>query len=231
MKAFLSWHKFRSFSDLWNLHVPQLFGWVGIQRPLTSTFVLSRPLVWAQSNKGRLAAIRPPFRLATFGWSSCIIVQQGSSFSLSPTFPSPKTLLQRQRTGASPGEMQEAQGREAHHSAQSLQAEAQVPPKTSNTAGNKIKWPAAADKKAWNDFDSDICETPTIIDLRVIHLVSSPVWCEAETNKNFRCPKGTGAEYSRLARRSRFNSVMNSVFRFFLRPWICCTNFCGSVLS
>ena len=69
---------------------------------------------------------------------------------------------QRQRTGASPGEMREAQGREAHHSAQSLQAEAQVPPYTSNTAGNKIKWPAAADKKAWNDFDSDICEILTV---------------------------------------------------------------------
>ena len=65
---------------------------------------------------------------------------------------------QRQCTGASPGETQEAQGREAHHSAQSLQAEAQVPPKTSNTVGSKIKWPAAADKKAWNDFNSDICE-------------------------------------------------------------------------
>ena len=40
---------------------------------------------------------------------------------------------QRQRTGAASGETQEAQGREAHHSAQSLQAEAQVSPKTSNT--------------------------------------------------------------------------------------------------
>ena len=69
---------------------------------------------------------------------------------------------QRQRTGVSPGETQETQGREAHHSAQSFQAEAQVPPKTLNTAGNKIKWPAAADKKAWNDFDSDICEILTV---------------------------------------------------------------------
>ena len=60
--------------------------------------------------------------------------------------------------GVSPSERQEAQGREAHHSAQSLQAEAQVSPKTSNTVGSKIKWPEAADKKAWNDFDSDICE-------------------------------------------------------------------------
>ena len=69
---------------------------------------------------------------------------------------------QRQRTGASPGETQETQGREAHHSAHSLQAEAQVPRKTSNTARNKIKWLAAADKKAWNDFDSDICEILTV---------------------------------------------------------------------
>ena len=69
---------------------------------------------------------------------------------------------QRQRTGASPGETQEAQGREAHHRAQSLQAEAQVPLKTSNTAGNKIKWPAAADKKARNLFNSDICEILTV---------------------------------------------------------------------
>ena len=69
---------------------------------------------------------------------------------------------QGQRTGASPGETQETQGREAHHSAQSLQAEAQVPPKTLNTAGNKIKWPAAADKKALNDFNWDICEILTV---------------------------------------------------------------------
>ena len=53
---------------------------------------------------------------------------------------------QRQRTGVSPGETQETQGWEAHHSAQFLQAEAQVPQKILNMAGNKIKWPAATDK-------------------------------------------------------------------------------------
>ena len=70
--------------------------------------------------------------------------------------------IQRQCTGTSPGETQEEQGREAHHRAKSLQAEAQNSPKTSKTVGSKIKWPTAVDKRAWNDFDSDICEIPKV---------------------------------------------------------------------
>ena len=49
----------------------------------------------AQSNKGRLEAIRPPRGLGwvTFGWVSCIIVQQGSSLGSCPIFSSPKPPL------------------------------------------------------------------------------------------------------------------------------------------
>ena len=63
---------------------------------------------------------------------------------------------QTQRMGISPGEMQEVQGWEAHHSGQFLQAEAQKPPGTPRTFGNKIKWLVAMDKKAWFDFNVDI---------------------------------------------------------------------------
>ena len=50
------------------------------------------------------------------------------------------------------------QGWEAHHSAQSLQAEAQDSPSTPKTLGKRIKWPAATGKKAWYDFDEDVSE-------------------------------------------------------------------------
>ena len=46
----------------------------------------------------------------------------------------------------------EVQGREAHHSAQSLQAEAQNSPGTLKTFGKKIKWPVATDKKSMARF-------------------------------------------------------------------------------
>lgn len=60
---------------------------------------------------------------------------------------------QQQRAGIFPGE---TQGREAHHSAQSLQAEVQVGPDT--PFRRKIKWPPASNKHAWHEFDVDISE-------------------------------------------------------------------------
>ena len=54
--------------------------------------------------------------------------------------------------------LQGVQGREAHHSAQSLQAEAQNQSGTPKTFGKRIKWPATTDKKAWHDFDEYISE-------------------------------------------------------------------------
>ena len=50
-----------------------------------------------------------------------------------------------------PSETQEVQGWEAHHSAQSLHAEAQDLPGTPKTFGKRIKWPADTNKKAWHD--------------------------------------------------------------------------------
>ena len=50
------------------------------------------------------------------------------------------------------------QDREAHYSAQSLQAEAQNSPGTPKTFGKKTEWPVAIDKKALHDFDEDISE-------------------------------------------------------------------------
>ena len=58
------------------------------------------------------------------------------------------------RTGVSPGEMQKVHGQEAHHSAQSLQAEVTE----TCTAFRKIKWPIATNKNAWHNFDISIGE-------------------------------------------------------------------------
>ena len=55
---------------------------------------------------------------------------------------------QTQRAGIPPGETQEVQGWVAHHSAQSIQAEAQYSPGTPKTLGKRTKWPTATDKKA-----------------------------------------------------------------------------------
>ena len=52
----------------------------------------------------------------------------------------------------------EMKGQEAHHSVQSLHAEAQDSPGTPNTFGKRIKWPMATDKKAWHDFNENIRE-------------------------------------------------------------------------
>ena len=65
---------------------------------------------------------------------------------------------QTQRAGVSPGETQEVYGQEAHHSAQSLQAEETE----TRTAFRKIKWPTAANKKTWHDFDTSIGEIVNI---------------------------------------------------------------------
>ena len=59
------------------------------------------------------------------------------------------------KPGAAP---EKVQAREGHHSAQSLQAEAQDSPGTPKTVGKRIKWPAATVKKSWHDFDEDISE-------------------------------------------------------------------------
>ena len=48
--------------------------------------------------------------------------------------------------------MQEVLGLEAHDSTQSFQAEAME----THTAFRKIKWPTAANKKAWQDFNTNI---------------------------------------------------------------------------
>ena len=59
---------------------------------------------------------------------------------------------QMQHAGVSPGEMQEVQDQEAHHSAQSIQAEVIE----TLTAFKKIKWPTTANKNAWHDFNTSI---------------------------------------------------------------------------
>ena len=63
-------------------------------------------------------------------------------------------ITEIQRAVVSLGETQEAQGRKAHHSAQSLQAEVIE----TDTAFRKIKWPTATNKNAWQDFDTNIGE-------------------------------------------------------------------------
>ena len=63
-----------------------------------------------------------------------------------------------QSAGVSPGETQEVQGREAHRSTQSLQAELIE----TRTAFRKIKWPTTANKIAWQDFDKNISEIVNI---------------------------------------------------------------------
>ena len=50
------------------------------------------------------------------------------------------------------------QGREAHHSAKSLQVEVTE----TRTEFRKIKWPTAANKNAWHDFDTSIGEIVNI---------------------------------------------------------------------
>ena len=65
---------------------------------------------------------------------------------------------QTQRAGIPLGVTPEFQGREAHHSAQSLQAEAQDLPDTPKTFEKTIKWPATTDKKTWHDLDQFISE-------------------------------------------------------------------------
>ena len=66
---------------------------------------------------------------------------------------------QMQHAGVSPGETQEVQGWEAHHSAQSLQAEVTE----THTEFRKIKWPTATNRNAWQDFDTNIGE---IVDIK-----------------------------------------------------------------
>ena len=65
---------------------------------------------------------------------------------------------QMQPSGVSLGRTQKVQGREAHHSTQSLKAEVME----THTAFRKIKWPTAANKSAWQDFDTNIGETVKI---------------------------------------------------------------------
>ena len=61
-----------------------------------------------------------------------------------------------QRAGPNPGKTEEVQGKELYHSAQSLQAS--VPLTLDKESRKKIKWPPANNKRAWQDFDNDICE-------------------------------------------------------------------------
>ena len=55
-----------------------------------------------------------------------------------------------------PGKMEEVQGQESPHRAQTLQAST---PLTQGISSRKIKWPPVNNKRAWMDFDADICET------------------------------------------------------------------------
>ena len=61
-----------------------------------------------------------------------------------------------QRSGTLPGETQEVQGQDTHHSAQSLHAPDQ--PMSHFPTRKRIKWPPAKDKTTWQQFDDDVCE-------------------------------------------------------------------------
>ena len=65
---------------------------------------------------------------------------------------------QTQCIGVFPGETQEVQGQEAHHSAQSPQENVTE----TCTVFRKIKWPTAANKNIWHDFDTSIGEVVNI---------------------------------------------------------------------
>lgn len=63
---------------------------------------------------------------------------------------------QVQHTGLVPGEMQEEHGLDSPHRAQYLLAS--VPQTTPRVVQQRIKWPPAASKSIWQQFNEDVCE-------------------------------------------------------------------------